>query len=314
MVEEEDEYLVFQVFKVSASQSSDSNLVTLKITCFLLCRLVESKRCRPILGKSACKGMGVVEIKDSDAIRQPDTSGGEVFSVQDAVSNSKILTKEQVIEMFLMMGLVCWKANTTSGSTNQLSPSSTLPDEILRRKRGTTSKRPSPRHRSYVRYSLNDEVTLQCDASNTGLGAALLQLQQPVSFSSRALTQTETRYAQIEKELLAIVIDKYIFGRDVVHVETDHKPLEEIFKKSLCDAPARLQRMLLRLQRYNLDVKYKKGPLMYIADTLSRAYLDETVSCEEVKSLELVDHLETLRVSPSRLARIQNESSQPGDS
>jgi len=153
-------------------------------------------------------------------------------------------------------------------------------------------------------YSLNDEVTLQCDTSDTGLGAALLQLHQPVSFSSRALTQTETRYAQIEKELLAIVFacekfDKYIFGRDVIHTETDHKPLEEIFKKSLCDAPARLQRMLLRLQRYNLDVKYKKGPLMYIADTLSYAYLDETVSCEEVKSLELVDHLETLRVSPS---------------
>ena len=97
-----------------------------------------------------------------------------------------------------------------------------------------------------------------------------------MSFASRALTQTETRYAQIEKELLSIVFacekfDKYIFGRDVVHVETDHKPLEEIFKKSLCDAPARLQRMLLRLQRYNLDVRYKRGPLMHIADTLSRA-------------------------------------------
>ena len=98
-------------------------------------------------------------------------------------------------------------------------------------------------------YSLNDEVTLQCDTSDTGLGAALLQLQQPVSFSSRALTQTETRYAQIEKlkssSLLCLLprnFDKYIFGRDVIH-----KPLEEIFKKSLCDAPARLLRMLLRL-------------------------------------------------------------------
>ena len=64
-----------------------------------------------------------------------------------------------------------------------------------------------------------------------------------VSFASRALTSTETRYAQIEKELLAVVFacekfDKYIFGRDIVHVETDHKPLEAIFKKSLCDAPA----------------------------------------------------------------------------
>ena len=99
-------------------------------------------------------------------------------------------------------------------------------------------------------YSLQDEVSLQCDTSETGLGAALLQLQHPVSFASRALTQTETRYAQIEKELLAIVFacekfDKYIFGRDFVHVETDHKPLDEIFTKSLCGTTARLQPMLL---------------------------------------------------------------------
>ena len=136
-----------------------------------------------------------------------------------------------------------------------------------------------------------------------------------MSFASRALTQTETRYAKIEKELLAIVFacekfDKYIFGRDVVNVETDHKPLEEIFNKSLCDAPARLQRMLLRLQRYNLKVRYKKGPLMLIADTLSSAYLRDTLPSEEVKSLEVVDHSENLRVSPSRLPQIEQESVQ----
>ena len=135
------------------------------------------------------------------------------------------------------------------------------------------------------------------------------------SFASRALTQTETRYAQIEKELLAIVFayekfDKYIFGRDIVNVKTDHKPLEKIFKKSLCDAPARLQRMLLHLQRYILKVRYKKGPFMLIADTLSRAYLRDTLPSEEVKSLEVVDHSENLRVSPSRLAQIEQESVQ----
>ena len=102
--------------------------------------------------------------------------------------------------------------------------------------------------------------------------------------------------------------NEYIFGRDVVRVETDHKPLEEIFKKSLCDAPAKLQRMLLRLQRYNLGVKYKKGSLMFIADTLSRAYLGKMLPSEEVKSLELVDHTGNLRVSPSRLTRIEQES------
>ena len=47
---------------------------------------------------------------------------------------------------------------------------------------------------------------------------------------------------------------------------------------------------------------------MYIADTLSRAYLKETLPSEEAKSLELLDHIGNLRVSPSRLARIEEES------
>ena len=54
-------------------------------------------------------------------------------------------------------------------------------------------------------YTLQEEVTLQCDASQTGLGAALMQNGQPVAYASRALTSAETQYAQIEKELLAIV-------------------------------------------------------------------------------------------------------------
>ena len=48
-------------------------------------------------------------------------------------------------------------------------------------------------------------VTLQCDASESGLGAVILQEGQPIAFSSRALTSTEINYAQIEKELLSIV-------------------------------------------------------------------------------------------------------------
>ena len=49
---------------------------------------------------------------------------------------------------------------------------------------------------------------------------------------------------------------------------------------------------------------------MLIADTVSRAYLRNVLPSEEVKSLEVVDHSENLRGSPSRLAQIEQESVQ----
>lgn len=124
-------------------------------------------------------------------------------------------------------------------------------------------------------YDVNKSVILSVDASQTGLGAVLIQDGHPVAYASKSLSDTERRYAQIEKEMLAIVFGaerfhQYIYNKQVT-VETDHKPLVTIFKKSLVDCPARLQRMLLRLQRYTLLVEYKPGSQMYIPDTLSRA-------------------------------------------
>ena len=125
-------------------------------------------------------------------------------------------------------------------------------------------------------YDPKIPVTLQCDASQYGLGASLIQNGQPVAFASRSLSSAEKNYAQIEKELLAIVFgalryDQLIYGLPVVYVETDHKPLESILRKSINEAPnKRLQRMILRLQRYNLETRYVPGPQLWIADTLSR--------------------------------------------
>lgn len=62
----------------------------------------------------------------------------------------------------------------------------------------------------------------------------------------------------------------YVYGKPVV-VETDHQPLVTILKKPIHTAPAHLQRMLLQLQSYDITLVYKKGKLMYLADTLSRA-------------------------------------------
>ena len=68
-----------------------------------------------------------------------------------------------------------------------------------------------------------------------------MQDEHPVACASRALTPTETNYAQIEKELLAIVFgverfEGYVYGRKIF-IDTDHKPLESIMKKSLLSAP-----------------------------------------------------------------------------
>ena len=109
------------------------------------------------------------------------------------------------------------------------------------------------------------------------MGAVLMQNGQPITYASRALTNMETSYAQIEKELLAIVwstnkFDQYILGREVVHIESNHEPLKAVFSKPIHKSPKRLQRMLMALQNYTLDVQYKKGELMYISDALSRAY------------------------------------------
>ena len=82
-----------------------------------------------------------------------------------------------------------------------------------------------------------------------------------------------------KKIMLAIVFASekfahYIYGQ-LVTVQSDHKPLESVFKKSIAATTPRLQCMLLRLLKFQLHVDYLPGKSMYIADTLSRAYLTE---------------------------------------
>ena len=92
-------------------------------------------------------------------------------------------------------------------------------------------------------FDLKESVELQCDAWDKGLGACLMQGGQPVAYALRCMMETEVNYAQIEKELLAILFGVERFEQCVyrrrVEIETDHKPLESIFKKSLLRATPR---------------------------------------------------------------------------
>jgi len=173
-------------------------------------------------------------------------------------------------------------------------------------------------------YDVNEEVTIECDSREVVLGATLLQDGQPVSFASRALTPTEQRYAQIEKECLAKVyacqkFNHYILGRNVMTIHSDQKPLETIFKKTFITAPKRLQRMLLQLQKYNLLVIYKPGKRMYIADMLSRAALSQTDDLQDndnyVLSAELasLNTFEDVRVTDAGLKEITEATRHDAD-
>ena len=107
--------------------------------------------------------------------------------------------------------------------------------------------------------------------------------------------------------MLAIVFacekaHNYVFGRDVT-IHTDHKPLQSIFNKAISQAPARLQRMLLRVSQYNLTVKYVGANKVLVADTLSR--LIDTKQPKEIPGLD-VTIAQVLKIEPTRLDYLQD--------
>ena len=159
-------------------------------------------------------------------------------------------------------------------------------------------------------FDVNKPVVVSADASKDGVGAVLLQEDMPVAYASRALTQTQCRYAQIEKELYAVTFacDKfhqYLFGREF-QVETDHKPLESIVTKPLAETPSRLQRMLLKLQKYQMTVHYKPGKDLVIADTLSRSYLPHVGNDSNLDNELPICMVTCLPMSPTRISELQS--------
>ena len=144
-------------------------------------------------------------------------------------------------------------------------------------------------------YDPQKSLTVENDASEYGIGSAMYQDGKPIAFASRSLNQAERNYAQIEKEMLAVLfgLEKfhyYTFGRHV-NVITDHKPLEAIVKKPLSKAPKRLQSLLLKSQKYDYTVTYKPGKSIPVADALSRAPLNDQqrVTTDEYDNIALLD-------------------------
>ena len=156
-------------------------------------------------------------------------------------------------------------------------------------------------------FDTNKQTVIQVDASGRGLGAVLLQDNKPIAFASKSLTDTERRYANIERELLAVVFacerfHIYVYGKHFI-TESDHKPLEMISLKNLTAAPPRLQRMLLRLQGYDTTIKYRPGKEMILADSMSR------LPSQNNEQIALDVKINFVQFSSDKLKQIQQETS-----
>ena len=133
-------------------------------------------------------------------------------------------------------------------------------------------------------------ITLQVDTSMAGLSAVLFQEDRPVVFGCERFYN-------------------FLFGQDFI-VESDHKPLESIHLKHLSSAPARLRRMLLRLQPYTMVIKYKPGREVAVADALSRLPIEDT---DAIPNLEAQIHDVQSQFSTEILSRIKSETAKDAE-
>ena len=159
---------------------------------------------------------------------------------------------------------------------------------------------------------------LHTNASVLGLGAVLYQVQDDVekviSYTSRSLTKSETRYLVHKLEFLCLKwaiteqFHGYLFG-NIFDVYTDNNPLTYVLTTAKLDAMG--HRWITGLANYNFHIHYKSGKSNVEADALSRIDWEkgaETVQADSIQAIVTAaitgqgnDHIEAIPCSPQTI-------------
>ncbi|XP_014261398.1 uncharacterized protein K02A2.6-like [Cimex lectularius] len=170
-------------------------------------------------------------------------------------------------------------------------------------------------------FDPNKPTIVSCDSSTKGLGAVLLQeeagVKKPVAYISRTLSTAEKNYANIEREALALTwasdrLKNFLLGKQYT-IETDHKPLLQIFKtRNLDDLSPRLQRFRMRMMRYDYNITYTPGKNLFVADALSRKPIPSEDDNELEEEVDAYIHSVVLAGIPTtdeNITRVANSQS-----
>ena len=173
-------------------------------------------------------------------------------------------------------------------------------------------------HTENIHYNPQLETRIKCDASRSGLGAALEQLTvdgwKPISFASRFLNSSEERYSINELERLGVVWSKeyfknYLYGKEFT-VITDHRALLSILKEHQSNKSynSRLSRCVDRLLTYQFSIEHLPGAKMGLVDYISRNPYQPAKSVSKYDEEFLVATLSSIHSDAQLLQRKHNLS------
>ena len=167
-----------------------------------------------------------------------------------------------------------------------------------------------------VHPELNAPTCIMTDASDVAVGAVLQQYVQsqwqPISYFSRQLSPTETRYSTYDRELLAIYLAvkyfRYFVEGRQFYILTDHKPLTYTFSTHSDRYSPRQVRHLDFIYQFTTDIRHVRGPENPVADALSRVQASAIYSAVSPPAVDF-SAMSAAQSEDPELQRLQADSS-----